>query len=180
VGLILTEETSLAGANIGLLVRNTPSLCALGLRQPPTMHHDAIRKVCILSLVLASSTLGWTQTILTATGVILSILVLLLNLGARAWHYMDFWTIKRDRIGGSAVMPFLLSLFTGLSLSFMSSRVAVSGGKRAIEHIIFHVVCVGLVMILSATDRFLKLVVVETSVRSVLFPSPGTAISPTQ
>jgi hypothetical protein len=165
VGFILTEETSLAGANMGILVRNTPTHCALSLKEPPTLHHDAIRKVCILSLVLAASTFGWTQTVFTAMGVILTCLLLIINIGARAWYFMDFLTIKRDRIGGSTLMPFLLSFFTGLSLSFMSSRISALGGKRAIEQIIFSAVWIALVMILSDMDRILQQVVIGTTVR---------------
>jgi hypothetical protein len=164
VGFILTEETSLAGANMGILVRNTPTHCALSLQEPPTLHHDAIRKVCILSLVLAASTFGWTQTVFTAMGVILTCLLLIINIGARAWYFMDFLTIKRDRIGGNTLMPFLLSFFTGLSLSFMSSRISALG-KRAIEQIIFSAVWIALVMILSDMDRILQQVVIGTTVR---------------
>lgn len=164
VGLILTEETSLAGANIGILVRNTPTHCALSLKDP--MHQDAIRKVCILTLVVAASTLGWTQTVFSAIGVLLSCLLLMINIGARVWYFLELSTIKRDRIGGSAIMPFLLSLFAGFSLSFMSSRISTSGGKRAIEHIIVSAVCIAFVMILSDMYRILKLVVIQDTVRS--------------
>jgi hypothetical protein len=177
VGFILTEETSLAGANLGILVRNTPTHCALRLQEPPTLHHDAIRKECILSLVLAASTFGWTQSVFTAMGVILTWLLLIINIGARAWYFMEFRTIKRDRIGGNTLMPFLLSLFTGLSLTFMSSRISTLGGKRAIEHIIFSAVWIALVMILSDMDRIVQQVVIGTTVRKSVVLTTCSSIS---
>jgi hypothetical protein len=149
---------------MGILVRNTPTHCALRLQDP--MHQDAIRKVCILTLAVAASTFGWTWTVLTSIGVLLSCILLLINIGARAWYYLDFSTIKRDRICGSTIMPFVLSVFTGFSLSFMSNRIAASGGKRAIEHIIVCGICIAFVMIISDADRVLKHVIIQNKVGS--------------
>ena len=148
---------------MGLLVRNTPTHCALQLRS--IIRNDLLQKLCILSLILGACSTEWTQTAFRSTGVTLACLLLMINIGARSWYFMGLTAFKRDRIGGSHIMPFLLSLFAGLSLTFLSTRVSAAGSKRSIESIILSAACVAVVMIVSNLDQVQKLIIINDEVR---------------
>lgn len=147
---------------MGLLVRNTPAHCAYLLQA--VIRDDLLRKVCLFSFVLGASTVGWWQTAFKGIGVILACLLLMINIGSRSWYFLDLSSFKRDRIGGNSIMPFLLSIFTGFSLSFLSSRVSASGGQRSIEHIVLSAVVIAVVMIVSSFERFQKLIIMDDEV----------------
>jgi hypothetical protein len=165
LGLILVEETSLVWLNIAMLVWGMPSVSAFGLNQVVTT--DWPRQALLLILVLATVANDETQSqkILTLLGVSLAVVILLANLGARAWKHVNlppFGYRGPFPIAVSSVM----ALLAGILIPYMGFRRVQAGGRAAVETILVSSLLVAIVFVISDFDEVQKFFVVGSEVRS--------------
>lgn len=165
VGLLLAEETSLCWLNSSLLVQGIPSTSSYMLNN--NYGFDWIHKATISCLVFSGATDGDMQQLLYVTGVSLACIALLVNLGSRAWHFLNWRPIS---IGGplAPLLAFLAAVVTGLCFPHMGHRNVEAGSKVAVEAIINNAFWVSSVFLLSGFDSIRKLILGGTEVRTML------------
>jgi hypothetical protein len=156
LGLALTEEISLAWLNASMLIRATPSVSAHSLTSP--VGSDSLRKLVLLALALAGTANGSLQVILTIGGITGALLILLANLGARAWYFMR-WKPLHYTGRGSFFIAFVLAVMTGVVLPYMGHRSIAVGGKGAMEYVIRTALIVAIVFVISDYDELQKFLV---------------------
>lgn len=157
LGLVLTEEISLSWINSSMLVRASPSVSAHTLVQGTGS--DLSRKAVVLCLALAGAATGKLQKYMTLGGISLACLVLLANLGSRAWLFMK-WRPLRYQGHGAGVLAYLAAVATGAVLPYMGHRSMEIGGKASVEHVIKTGVIVALVFLASDFDEVQKFLIV--------------------
>lgn len=159
LGLVLTEEISQVMINVGMLVQGRPSVSAYALKAHVTS--DWPRKLVVFCLAIASAAPqdSQTQRWITFTGILLAELVLIANLGSRAWYHMELNPLK---YGGpfAPVVAFFFSVFAGLTIPYLGSRKVLSGGKAAMEGTIRNAILVAIVFVLSDIDEVQQFIVV--------------------
>lgn len=151
IGLVFTEETSLAWLNAQMMVKSTPSVSAHTLTT--YVGADLLRRAAIFLLATAGaasddSTRGW----ITIAGLALTFALTMANLGSRAWHYMG-WRPFPYLGPFHSVFVFLAAIVAGCIFPFMGHRKVHVGGRPAMEHIISTAVIVGLIFIISDIDE---------------------------
>lgn len=159
LGLVLTEEISQVMLNVGMLVQGRPSVSAYTLKA--RILTDWPRKLIILSLAIASAApqdslmQRWT----TFAGIALAELVLLANIGSRAWYHMELSPLK---YGGffAPVVAFIMSVFAGLTVPFLGSRQVLAGGKAAMEGVIRNAIFVAILFVVSDIDDVQQFIMV--------------------
>jgi hypothetical protein len=129
LGLALTEEISLSWLNASMMIRGTPSVSAHSLSSPT--NSDLIRKSVLFSLVLAGTTTGLLQNVLTTVGIIGACLIFLANLGARSWHFLRWKPIKYTG-PGSFLVAYALAVATGFVLPYIGHR-SITVGVRILN-----------------------------------------------
>lgn len=110
---------------------------------------DCIYKFTIASLLLSGAADGKMQLVLLIIGISLACIALLVNLGSRAWHFLQ---LKPVSFGGAKLAPlssFIAAILAGLIFPHMGHRDVESGGKAGVEVIINNAFWVGLVFLLS-------------------------------
>ena len=162
LGVVFSEEISLAWTNIAMFVRGIPSISAYSVVS--RVESDWLRKVVILTLAVAAATTGTTQHFLTLAGVGLTMVTLLANLGSRAWGFMN-WEPMRDWGPLEPLLAFILSCLTGLCVPFLGHRQVQSGGKAAMESVIRMALVVSVLFVVSDHDQVQKFLVVGSEVR---------------
>jgi len=156
LGLVFAEETSLSWLNASMLIQATPSLSAHSVCSP-LGGSDIPRKIVITMLTLAGAATGKLRVFLAAVGVIGSIILLLANLGARTWHFLQ-WDPVQYNGPRTFFVAYLLAVATGFCLPHMSHRSMVIGGKCAMEYIFKSSVLVAIIFLLSDADEIKKYV----------------------
>ena len=156
LGLVLTEEISLSWLNASMMIRSTPSVSAHTLHSP--VGSDTFRRVVLLTLVFAGIAEATYQSILTAIGVLGACILLLANLGARSWYFLN-WKPIRYNGTGSFVLAYLCAIVTGLAVPFMGHRLIRIGGKGAVEYLIKTAFWVAVAFIVSDYDGIQKFIV---------------------
>lgn len=133
VGLLLAEETSLCWLNSSMLVQGIPSTSSYALVNGDGF--DWIYKTQVACLVFSGATQGDMQQLLYMTGVSLACTALLVNLGSRAWYFLQWRPIS---FGGplAPFFAFLFAFIAGLCLPHMGHPNVESGGKAAVESIV--------------------------------------------
>ena len=164
LGLLFTEEISLSWVNASMLVRGMPSVAGHTLTSP--IGSDLIRKVLLLCLALASVTSGTIQKVLTFIGIIGICIVLLANLGARAWYTMKFKPIVYNGIGSSFVV-YLAAIGTGLVAPYLGHRNVDTGGKSAVEYTLRAAFIVAVVFAVSHINELQKYIVIGSEVSQI-------------
>jgi hypothetical protein len=164
LGLALTEEMSLSWLNASMMIRATPSLSAHSLSSP--LGSDTFRRGVLLILTLAGITQGTLQSVLTYGGILGACLVLLANLGARAWYFQN-WKPMQYHGSGSFVLAFLYAVGAGMVFPFMGHRLIRTGGKGAMEYVLTTAFFAAVAFVVSDYDAFQKFLVVgsESEVR---------------
>ncbi len=157
LGLVFKEEISLAWTNVGMLVRGFPSISAFSVVSQ--IESDWLRKIIVFSLLLASIAQGFTQHILSFGGVSLACMVLLANLGSRAWGYMQWRPIQNYGFLEPAV-SFVFAALTGLTFPFLGHRQVESGGKAALESTLGIALLSAIVFVVSDYDMIQQYVVI--------------------
>eukprot|EP00523_Entomoneis_sp_CCMP467_P003925 CAMPEP_0168743584 /NCGR_PEP_ID=MMETSP0724-20121128/13652_1 /TAXON_ID=265536 /ORGANISM="Amphiprora sp., Strain CCMP467" /LENGTH=510 /DNA_ID=CAMNT_0008791219 /DNA_START=137 /DNA_END=1670 /DNA_ORIENTATION=+ len=158
LGLVFTEELSLAWLNAQMMVKSAPSVSAHTLTS--YVGADLLRKAAIFLLATASaaqddSTRGW----ITVSGIGLACCLALANLGSRAWHFMGW---KPFPYAGPmhSVLAFMAAILTGLLFPYMGHRKVHVGGRPAMEHVISSAVIVGLIYVASDIDEVQRYLIV--------------------
>ena len=139
-----------------MLIRATPSVSAYSLTSP--LGSDGLKKLVIVALALAGAATGSLQVVLTIGGVTGALLLLLANLGARAWHTMR-WKPLHYTGRGSFFLAYVLAVMTGLVLPYMGHRSIAVGGKGAMEYVIVTALIVAAVFVISDYDDLQKFLV---------------------
>lgn len=157
LGLVLSEEISLSWLNSSMLVRNLPSVSAHTLTAKTGS--DWLRKLLTLTLALSAAATGEVQKYMTISGIVLACLVLLSNLGSRAWYFLKW---KPFPLNGplSAPLGYLAAVVAGMVVPYMGHREVEAGGKSALESVISSAFIVAVVFVLSDFDELQKLLVV--------------------
>lgn len=157
LGLVLTEETSLSWLNASMLIRATPSVAAHTLFSP--VAPDVLRKLVIFVLVLASASTGQAQLILTLLGICGACLVLLANMGSRAWHFMR-WKPQRYSWHGAGLLAYVKAVLMGIVFPYLGHRDIMVGGKAAIEYVIRTSFLAALAFMVSDVDEIQRFLVI--------------------
>ena len=157
LGLVLTEEISLSWINSSMLVRASPSVSAHTLLHGTGS--DLSRKAVVLTLALAGATTGRLQKYMTLGGISLACLVLLANLGSRAWLFLK-WKPMRYQGPGSSVLAYLAAVATGMVVPYMGHRSMEIGGNASVEHVIKTGVIVALVFLASEFNEVQKFLII--------------------
>jgi hypothetical protein len=165
LGLVLTEEISLSWLNASMMVRASPSVSAHTLISP--IASDLLRKAVVFVLALASVARGNAQQVLTLVGIALAVMVLLANLGARAWLFMR-WRPQRYDGCGASVVAYIGAIVTGVIFPFMGHRNIEVGGKAAMEYVIRTAFIVAVIFVVSDIDEVQRFLVVGSEVRPTL------------
>jgi hypothetical protein len=157
---------SLSWLNASMMIRATPSISAHSLFSP--IGSDTFRRVVLLTLTFAGITQGWFQSILTACGVVGACIILLANLGARAWYFLN-WKPMQYNGFGSFVIAYIYAILTGIVVPFMGHRLIRTGGKGAMEYILKTAFFVAVAFVISDYDDLQKFLVVgsESEVRNI-------------
>eukprot|EP00522_Entomoneis_paludosa_P012905 CAMPEP_0172444002 /NCGR_PEP_ID=MMETSP1065-20121228/4160_1 /TAXON_ID=265537 /ORGANISM="Amphiprora paludosa, Strain CCMP125" /LENGTH=499 /DNA_ID=CAMNT_0013194419 /DNA_START=77 /DNA_END=1577 /DNA_ORIENTATION=- len=158
IGLVFTEEISLAWLNAQMMVKSAPSISAHTLTS--RVGSDLLRKVAIFLLATAGSasddsTRGW----ITISGIALACILALANLGSRAWHFMG-WKPMPYAGPLHSTLAFLGAIATGIMFPYMGHRKVHVGGRPAMEHVISTAVIVGLIFAISDIDEVQRYLVV--------------------
>jgi hypothetical protein len=163
LGLALTEEMSLSWLNASMMIRSTPSISAHSLVSP--IGSDTFRRLVLLLLVLSGAVHGLLRSIFTAIGILGACTILLANLGARSWYFLNWKPMKYNGWGSIAV-AYVLAVITGMFLPFMGNRMIRTGGKGAMEYILQTSFFVAVAFVISDYDELQKFLVVgsESSV----------------
>jgi hypothetical protein len=164
LGLVLTEEISMSWLNASMLVRAMPSVSAHSLVSH--LGSDQIRKTLLLCLALAGAAEGTTQRVLTFTGISLACMVLLANLGSRAWHFLG-WHPQRYNGMSASIVAYTAAVATGIFIPYMGHRDIEVGGKAAMEYVIKTALLVAVVFVISDIDEVQKFIIVGSEVRDI-------------
>lgn len=156
LGLVLTEEISLSWLNASMMIRATPSISAHTLYSP--VGSDTFRRLVLLTLVFAGIAESVYQSVLTAIGVVGACIILLANLGARSWYFLN-WKPIRYNGTGSFILAYLCAISTGLVVPFMGHRLIHTGGKGAVEYLIKTAFWVAVAFVISDYNGIQKFLV---------------------
>lgn len=127
---------------------------------------DLLRKTVVFILAIAGAATGYIQQIMTLVGIGLACLILLANLGARAWHFMR-WKPQRYDGAGAALLAYLGAVCTGIVLPYMGHRNIEVGGKAAMEYVIRTSFLVAVAFVVSDIDAVQQFIVIGSEVRVV-------------
>ncbi|KAL3769351.1 hypothetical protein ACHAW5_008779 [Stephanodiscus triporus] len=154
LGLLLREEMSHVSLNLSMYIMGIPSVAAHTVVS--SFDSDWPRKVVILLLALATVMEEGSayQKYCALAGIGLVMVLLLANLGSKAWHHMK---LKPLRCG-----PFLalfVAVVMGILFPFIGFTKIQGGGKSAIELITFNCIGVSLLFVASGLDIIQQLVI---------------------
>jgi len=142
-GLVLPNETSHAWLAMSVMVRGTNSVGSHVWRTPSLVDYPRVILLIVLSLASTapenSSVVGDT---LTVAGALLGGLIILCNLGSRAWKKLEIGYVDSN----NTLSPFvvvLASLLSGITFPYIALRNVHGGtddndGEAAIEKVIFN------------------------------------------
>lgn len=164
LGLVLTEEISLSWLNSSMMVRAAPSVSAHTLISP--IASDLLRKTVVFTLALAGVARDTAQQMLTLIGISLAVMVLLANLGSRAWYFLR-WRPQRYDGCGASLVAFISAILTGLIFPFMGHRSIEVGGKAAMEYVIRTSFFAAAAFVISDLDEIQKFIVIGSEVSFV-------------
>ena len=157
LGLVLTEEISLSWINSSMLVRASPSVSAHTLLHGTGS--DLLRKAVVLTLALAGAATGRLQKYMTLGGISLACMVLLANLGSRAWLFLK-WKPLRYQGPGSSLLAYMAAVATGAVVPYMGHRNMEIGGKASVEHILKTGIIVALIFLASDFNEVQKFLII--------------------
>jgi hypothetical protein len=96
------------------------------------------------------------------TGIGMAMVLLVANLGSRAWYFMKWKPLRGGLVMSSFLAPFLsliVAVLAGLIFPFIGFTRIQAGGKSAIQLIIFNCIVVTLCFIASEFDVIQQLVI---------------------
>ena len=155
LGLVLPEETSLSWLNTTMMVRAAPSISAHSLMGPPC--RDALRKWMLLFLVLAGAITGTPAQVLSVMGIVGACLIVLANLGARAWYNLQWKPLPYNDFGASLV-AYASAVLVGILFPFLAHRDVKTGGRGAMEHVLSTALMVAVAIVGTSLDQVQELI----------------------
>lgn len=161
LGLVLTEEIGLSGLNANMLIRGCPSISAHTLTS--RVGSDLPKKLVLLILAASGAATGNTQRYATLVGIGLACILLLSNLGSRAWHFMGWKPLLYQGFGGS-FLAYLLSIVMGIAFPYMGHRKIELGGSPAMNYVIRTAFLVAVAFVVSDIDVIQEFLVVGSEV----------------
>ncbi|GKY95936.1 hypothetical protein MPSEU_000554200 [Mayamaea pseudoterrestris] len=151
LGFVLREETSLSWLNVTMMVRAAPSVSAAhSLMGMPS--RDAIYKWTLLCLVLAGAIQGTPAQVLLFMGITGACMMLLANLGARAWYNLQWQPQQYDGFG-AFVLAYATAVMAGIMVPFMAHRDVRTGGRGAVEHVLATSLVVAVVFTITSVTQ---------------------------
>lgn len=141
-GFILKHETSHSILGISLLVRGTNSVGSYVWRSGSLTDYPRLILLIILLLACVASPMYPIRDILSLSGTIIGIILLLCNLGCRAWNKVDIGFIDASNFF-TPTLTVLASLLAGLLFPYVGLRFVDGGttsedGQTDVEKIIFN------------------------------------------
>ena len=162
LGLLLHEEISHAWLNVAMFIQGMPSVAAYTIVS--SFDSDWPRKIVILLLAITSAMEAGSeyQKYCALTGIGMAMVLLVANLGSRAWYFMKWKPLRGGLVMSSFLAPFLsliVAVLAGLIFPFIGFTRIQAGGKSAIQLIIFNCIVVTLCFIASEFDVIQQLVI---------------------
>ena len=162
LGLLLHEELSHVSLNVAMFIRGMPSVAAFTIVS--SSDSDWPRKVVILLLAITSAMEAGSeyQKYCALTGIGLAMVLLMANLGSRAWYFMKWKPLRGGLVMSSSLAPFLsliVAVLMGLVFPFIGFTRIQAGGKSAIQLIIFNCIVVSLCFVASEFDVIQQLLI---------------------
>jgi hypothetical protein len=139
-----------------MLVRGFPSISAYSVIAKT--ESDWLRKILVFVLLLASIVQGSYQNILCFVGISLACVLLLANLGSRAWGYMQWRPVQNYGVM-EPIVSFIFAVLTGLLFPFLGHRQVESGGKAALESTLRIAIVAAVIFVVSDYDEIQKYLV---------------------
>jgi hypothetical protein len=164
LGLVFRQEISLSWLNASLMVRALPSVSAHTLVSQ-YVGSDYIKRGIIFCLAASGAAHGKLRLTLVCGGISAACIVLLANLGSRAWAFSRWKPLQYQGFGSTAI-AYLFAICMGIVLPYMGHRNVLVGGKGAIEYIIQTAFVVAVVFVLSDVDVIQQVLVTGSEVRS--------------
>lgn len=130
-GLVLKYETSHAMLAVSLLVRGTNSVGSYVWRGGSLTDYPRLFLLIVLTLASFASPQYPVRDFLTLSGTIIGSILLLCNLGSRAWNKVDIGFIDVSNVF-TPMLTILASLFAGLLFPYVGLR-CVDGGTDAVQ-----------------------------------------------
>lgn len=161
LGLVLSEEISLAHLNITMLVWGAPSISSYELLFQ--FSSDWPRKLIVFVLAMAGAAEGLAQKYLTVFGVAFACGVFATNLGSRAWYNLNLRPVEYSGYGCLYVST-VVALCTGLTVPYLGFREVTVGGQTAMITIIKSAVIVAILFMVSDIDYVQKFIIVGSEV----------------
>jgi len=165
LGLILYEEMSQVWVNTSMFVRGTPSIAAYTLVS--NFDSDWPRKIAVLSLALAAAQPEGSaaQRYTTVGGIAFAMMILAANLGARGWYFMKWRALgqaNRGRLSSffAPITSFAVAIVTGLVFPYMGFSKIQSGGKSAVQLVVWNSFLVALLFVISDLNSVQSFIVV--------------------
>jgi hypothetical protein len=93
-------------------------------------------------------------------------MVLLANLGSRAWHFLG-WYPQRYNGMSASIVAYMAAVATGIFIPYMGHRDIEVGGKAAMEYVIKTALLVAVVFVISDLDEVQKFIIVGSEVRDM-------------
>ena len=162
VGIVLTEEVSLSWANVVMMVQACPSISAYSVTKDSGS--DWTKKLIVFMLSVAGAAAGNTQIFFCMAGILMTCLVLLANLGARAWYFFQ-WQPLHHNGPLSSVLSYMAAILVGFIVPFLGHRTASAGGKPAVESILRLVILLTIVFIITDFETIQQFLIVGKEVR---------------
>jgi hypothetical protein len=95
---------------------------------------------------------GLSAQVFSQIGILGSCLLLLANLGSRAWYNLQWQPLQYDGIGASLV-AYVYSVLTGLCVPFLAHRKVRTGGRAALEHVLTTSLIVAVFSVISSANQ---------------------------
>jgi hypothetical protein len=141
-----------------------PSISAYAITTK--VESDWFRKIAVLCLTLGSVMDGKTRVVLSLIGTSLATIILLANLGARAWGFLRWRPLPYTGSFFDPIVSYGAAVLAGIAMPYMGHRQIQAGGKAAMESVIRIALLVAVVFVVSDYDDFQKFLVIGSEVRT--------------
>eukprot|EP00934_Nitzschia_sp_Nitz4_P003311 Nitzschia sp. Nitz4//scaffold141_size107518//4714//5893//NITZ4_004260-RA/size107518-processed-gene-0.75-mRNA-1//1//CDS//3329536240//3301//frame0 len=161
LGLVFTEEISFSWIYSSIFVRGLPSISAYTIVS--NSETDWSRKILLFTLYLSGATSGQTQAVLTLIGISMACMILLANLGSRAWMFMGWRPIPNVGFF-TPFLAYVSAVTTGLAIPYLGHREMQVAGKTGLEKVMKHALIAAAVFVVSDYDDFQEFLVIGSKV----------------
>ena len=125
-GFVLKNETSHCWLSMSMMVRGSNSVGAHVWRSMSLVDYPRVMVLLTLTLASFAPSYNYTRDLLTIIGTIMGIIIIMCNLGSRAWKKLDIGFIDSTNFF-SPVLVLVASIFAGFTFPYVGLR-SVHGG----------------------------------------------------